>query len=106
MNNFFDIVADLVQVDRRRDYDHPLDCCSRIAKTWEAVLGIDITPEQVALCLAGMKIARESHRPKKDNRLDLAGYAWVIDQVHEERDRRKACQELANLEQDLKYEHA
>lgn len=88
MSEFFETVKELVQVDRRKDYDHPLDCCARIAKTWEAVLGIDISPEQVALCLAGMKIARESHKPKADNRLDLAGYAWVANEIHEERRRR------------------
>lgn len=47
----------------------------RIAAGWRVILGIDtISPYQVALCMAWLKIARESYQHKDDNLRDLLGY--------------------------------
>lgn len=79
----------LVNGDRQRDYGHPYDNCANIAAGWEVILGGSVSPEQVALCMAWLKIARETNTPKRDNRVDLAGYAKVLDMVVEERNRRE-----------------
>ncbi len=71
----------LVHGDRGEDYGHPFHDFSRTAKIWSAILGVDVTPEQVALCMIGVKISRECHRPKRDNRVDIAGYAEALDMV-------------------------
>jgi len=34
------------------------------------------------MILLALKLAREQHKPKRDNRVDIAGYAWVLDEVH------------------------
>ena len=50
---------------------------------WGLILDIDpIPPEKVALMMCGLKIVREMHRHKRDNLVDLAGYAKVTDMVH------------------------
>jgi len=76
---------DLVNNDRQKDYDHPLDNFTRIAKIWSAVLDIDVTPEQVALCLVGVKIARQAYAPKEDNIIDGVGYFLTLAKVIEKR---------------------
>ena len=73
----------LVHGVRGEDYGHPYEDFSRMAKIWSAILGVDVTPEQVALCMIGVKISRECNKPKRDNRVDIAGYAEALDMVVE-----------------------
>jgi hypothetical protein len=79
---------ELIVGDRNNDYDHPLDNFTRIAKIWSAILGIEVTYQQVALCMVGVKIAREAYKPKKDNRVDGAGYLGALDMAIAEELRR------------------
>lgn len=72
----------LVHGDRGESYGHPVDDFSRTGRIWGAILGIpDVTAEQVALCMAAVKISREVNQPKRDNRVDIAGYAETLDMV-------------------------
>jgi hypothetical protein len=80
--------ADIVAGDRNDEYGHPLDDFSRAALIWSAILGIDVTAEQVALCMVGVKIAREVHRPKRDTVVDGIVYFLTLSMVREERARR------------------
>jgi hypothetical protein len=79
----------LVHGDRGADYGHPLDDFSRTAKLWSAILGQDVTPEQVGLCMCAVKLSRQCNKPKRDNLVDLAGYAETVNMVIEETTRRK-----------------
>ena len=67
----------LVAGDRQWAYDHPWDNCSKIAKIWSVILEKEVEPRQVAMCMIGVKLAREVHRHKDDNLIDIAGYAQV-----------------------------
>src|SRR5690606_42133544 len=71
----------LVHGQRGQDYGHPYEDFSRTAKIWSAILGIEVTPRQAILCMIAVKISRECHRPKRDNRVDIAGYAEALDMV-------------------------
>lgn len=86
--NLFEEANYLIHGDRQRDYDHPLDNFTRIAKIWSVILGVEVTPEQVGLCMVGTKLAREAYNPKRDNLVDGAGYFGTIEMVYEERERR------------------
>lgn len=79
----------LVHGERNESYGHPLDDFSRTAKIWSAILGIGVTPEQVGLCMIGVKISRQCNAPKRDNMVDAAGYAETVDWVMEEKERRR-----------------
>lgn len=84
----------LVHGPRQSEYGHPLDNWSLTADLLTALLrgklkdGEVITAEDAILCMVQVKVARESFRPNRDNRVDLAGYAEVLDIVTEERERR------------------
>ncbi len=78
----------LVHGDRNADYGHPLDDFTRTAKMWSAILRVEVTPEQVGLCMMTVKISRECNHPKRDNMTDAAGYAETVEWCKNERQRR------------------
>ena len=79
----------LVLGPRQGSYGHPLDDFTRTGRMWGAILGVpDVPAEKVALCLAAVKLSREVNAPKRDNLVDLAGYALTASLVYEERKRR------------------
>ncbi len=74
----------LVHGDRHNDYGHPVDDFTRTGRMWGAILGwsAPVPPHTVALCMAAVKISRECNRHKRDNLVDLAGYAETCRMVH------------------------
>ena len=69
---------------RQRDYAHPKVNFQRIANLWSIILDVDITPEQVALCMITMKVAREMNRHTRDNLVDIIGYSLTLDACQED----------------------
>ena len=66
---------------RQADYGHPRDDFSRTALMWTGILGgklregAEVTADDVPLCMIAVKLARQSHRHKRDNLVDIAGYS-------------------------------
>ncbi len=58
--------------------------------------GDPIPPELVGLMMVGVKISREVNHPKRDNRVDGAGYFNCVDMVIEERARRASLPTLVS----------
>jgi len=82
--------ADLLTAgDRQRDYDHPLPNHTRIATMWNAYLGIrrepegPVSPEDVAHMMILLKISRDVFTPKRDNLVDICGYARCVERMRE-----------------------
>lgn len=77
----------LVYGDRGAAYGPPDADFRRTGGIWTALLehklgaGEEIDAKDVALCMVGLKMSREVHRPKRDNRVDLAGYALCLDRI-------------------------
>ena len=67
--------------ERRQDYGHPADDFAHTAMMWNGILagklreGAAITAMDIPLCMIAIKLARQSHRYKRDNLVDIAGYA-------------------------------
>lgn len=69
-------------LDRGGVYGPIGDVFSAIAARWSLVLGIDVTPAQVALCLIDLKIARLTRDPTHwDSIVDVAGYAHCLGEL-------------------------
>lgn len=78
----------LVSGARRETYGHPYDNYTAIAGAALA-LGIDAnTPRGAALFMIVTKLAREAHMPKRDNLVDICGYAKVVELIDSEQERR------------------
>jgi len=73
----------LVSGERQWSYDHPKNNCERIAKIWEVITGKSFSPREVALCMIGLKLAREAYHHSEDNLVDIAGYAQVAQMTME-----------------------
>ena len=67
--------AECVCGSREEDYGSPEDNFAVIAALWTAYTGADITPKDVAMMMALLKIARAKVGSKPDTYIDLAGYA-------------------------------
>ena len=66
----------LVHGDRQASYGHPIEDFTRTGRMWGAILGTDdVPPEKVALCMIAVKMSRECNKAKRDNWVDMAGYA-------------------------------
>jgi hypothetical protein len=95
MNDPRDIAAyaaELVSGERQAAYGHPLDNFTRAAQIWGVILGCEVTPEQVSLCMVGMKIAREVNQTKPDTVVDGIGYFLTLNMIREERARRESLE--------------
>ena len=75
---------ELVNGDRQKSYGHPRKNFQLTADLWSVVLGVPVTPEQVALCMLQVKIARELHAPKRDNLVDAIGYILTYEKLGED----------------------
>lgn len=68
--------ATIISGDRDTQYGGPEENFGRIAKIWSVILGSDITPEDVAMMMVGLKVARYASRSgfQPDTWIDIAGY--------------------------------
>mgnify|MGYP001385001928 CR=1 FL=1 len=78
------VLAEAIRITdgaRQADYGHPRDDFARTALMWTGILGgklregAEVTAADVPLCMIAVKLARQSHRHKRDNLVDIAGYS-------------------------------
>jgi len=81
--NVLEEAAALVDGSRQDAYGHPRDNYRRLAAMWSAYLGIEITPVQAVDMMIAVKLSRQANAPKRDNLVDIAGYARVAEMVSE-----------------------
>jgi hypothetical protein len=61
--------------DRQAQYGPPDQDFQRIAGMWTALKGVPFTAREVAMFMVCVKLSREAHQRKRDNWVDIAGYA-------------------------------
>jgi Domain of unknown function (DUF6378) len=81
--------AAAINRDRMKTYGSPVHVFPRAARIWSAILLIDVTEEQVAACMMGLKLAREAQSDYDpdylDNNEDICGYANCLYLIKEAR---------------------
>lgn len=68
-------------VDRRATREAPVPHFQRVALIWAGILGFEVTPRQVVMCMVGLKLAREAGMHDPDNIVDAEGYLSLINEV-------------------------
>lgn len=63
---------------RAQDYGDVKTDWNRVAALASALMGCRMRASDCAKVLIAVKLSRESHSHKRDNLVDLAGYAWVL----------------------------
>ena len=79
--SILDSARKITSGDRREDYGHPRDDFARTAQMWTGILrpkliaDQQISADDIPLCMIAIKLARQVHSHKRDNLVDIAGYA-------------------------------
>lgn len=73
----------IVEGSRQSDYGDPVESFDRIAKTASMITGKDLSPKECCAVLMAVKIVRESFKHKRDNLIDLCGYAHIMNELNE-----------------------
>lgn len=73
-----DILEEALRItkgDRNASYGPPDQDFHRTAQMWSAIKGVPFEAREVAMFMVALKLSRETHQRKRDNWVDIAGYA-------------------------------
>jgi hypothetical protein len=75
---------ELINGQRADDYGKASENFGRIARRWSEHLGVDVTPQQVCLCMIELKMCRLAKSPDhRDSWVDVAGYVGCKGKIEE-----------------------
>jgi hypothetical protein len=78
----------LIGADRQKDYGDKVVNHTNIAALWSIFLRKEVTPHDVAVCMALVKVARLMHQHKKDSYIDMAAYAAIAGEIEARSDKK------------------
>jgi len=81
-----DILEEALRItkgDRQAQYGPVEQDFARVAKMWSALKGVEFEARDVAMFMICLKLSRETHQRKRDNAVDIAGYARMLHLVNE-----------------------
>lgn len=76
-----DILEEALRItrgDRQAQYGPPDQDFQRTAAMWSALKGVEFEARDVAMFMVCLKLSREVHQRKRDNAVDIAGYARCL----------------------------
>ena len=75
----------LVYGSRQASYSHPMEDYTRTSALWNVILADklkeDLVAEDAVMCMIMVKASRQVHKHKRDNLVDMAGYAQCLQRV-------------------------
>lgn len=82
---------EIINGDREQTYGHFSKNLENIASLWQTYINaaadedgnIELTAKDVCMMMCLLKIAREANKHKRDNLVDLCGYAALAEKVEE-----------------------
>lgn len=81
--NVLEEAGEIITGARRDAYGPVEQSFGAVASTWSSILGIEVTSRDVALCMIALKLLRDSHKPGRDNLVDICGYAALAEQLND-----------------------
>lgn len=82
--DFLEKAGELTGGDRNRSYGSPWTNHLRISRLWSDYLDFEVTPEQVAVCMVLLKVARLMERSGSeatDTFVDLTAYSAIAGEL-------------------------
>ena len=71
-----------ILAERAKQWGDPVETHERIARVWSGILDCDVTPQQVALMMTGLKLVRASVNPDEpDSYKDAKGYLSIAEMI-------------------------
>ena len=68
--------------ERGQVYGDAVRTHARIAQVWSGILDTEVTAQQVALCMVGLKLVRASCAPEhEDSYADMHGYTTIAERI-------------------------
>jgi len=86
---------ELIDGDRQNDYGDFGAEAVKLAAGFSALAGFTISPDTVPLMLMWLKMVRQAHKHKRDNLVDLVGYAELLARMQSEGLAQIAVEEAA-----------
>ena len=71
----------LINGDRAKTYGDFRENWQRTVNIFSQLTGIELTIKQALYFMVAVKLAREAHMSKRDNRVDTCGYLELIDKL-------------------------
>ncbi len=84
MNNNKSILEEAAQIrsgERNADYGDAIESFEIIARVANAITGLELTPAQCCKVMLAVKLTRERYNHKRDNLVDLCGYADILELI-------------------------
>lgn len=78
--------AEIRSGSRNVDYGDAAENFKRIAQIASLITGQVVDPKTCVAVHIATKLSREAHRHKRDNLVDLCGYADILQRIHESED--------------------
>lgn len=89
---------DLVNGARQAAYGKPEDNWADTSAGWAVIFRDGVTPARCAMAMVWAKLCRELTQPKRDNRVDAAGYVEIWDRCAMVEDVDRALQAEEGLD--------
>ena len=80
------ILSEAEEIDngsRHSEYGDAQESLSRVATIANVMTGKELSPEDCCAVLMAVKLVRESFAHKRDNLVDLCGYAHIMNELNE-----------------------
>lgn len=74
---------EIINGSRQEDYGDVVENFNRIADLASLMGDKHFSPIDCCIILMAVKLARQRFKPKRDNLVDLCGYAEILQQLHD-----------------------
>ena len=74
---------EIVNGSRHSDYGDARESFGRVATIASVMTGKELSPEDCCSVMMAVKLVRESFKHKRDNLVDLCGYAHIMNELNE-----------------------